>query len=103
MNLYCFDFFGVPVGYVDENGALFDRDGIKWAQLRGREVYDLAGHYRGRLGAQGSFVAADGSCSWYVRDWDWASVPESGHRIPQGVPVSADLSDSEGRCRSRCG
>ena len=78
MNLYCFDFFGVPVGYVDDNGGLFDSHGVRWAQLHGgHDVYDLEGRYRGRIGPQGSFYPVSGVCVWYVRGWDWSAPPQA--------------------------
>jgi hypothetical protein len=83
MNLYCFDFFGVPVGYIDDHGELFDDQGVHWGALRGREVYDLDGHYRGRFSAQGSFIPATGRCRWYVRDPEWLNVQRlSVHLLP---------------------
>lgn len=86
MNLYCFDFFGAHVGHVDENGELFDSRGVKWGQLcDGHHVYDLEGRYRGRIGLQGSFLGEDGSCRWYVRDWD-GQAPPGLQRRADGVP-----------------
>jgi len=96
MNLYCFDFFGRPVGHIDETGVCFDSRGVRWAQLRAdHDVYDLAGRYVGRIGLQGCFHAADGICSWYVRDWDWLA--------PLGVEEPASGAGGPLVARSRAG
>ncbi len=100
MNYYLFDFNGVCLGWIDSNGAFFDRHGTNWAALRGADqVYDLTGRYRGRVDPQGSLFGEDGRCRGYVRGWD------RGRFSPTARPTAARTVHSvlEGSWKSRCG
>ncbi|MGD9765730.1 MAG: 4-fold beta flower protein [Candidatus Binatia bacterium] len=70
MNHYCFDFYGAYVGHIDQDGLMYDPDGKPCARVaEDGSVHDLARRHLGHLDCQGSFLADDGTCPWYARDW----------------------------------
>jgi hypothetical protein len=76
MDSYCFDFYGVYLGRVDDAGTFFDARGTKWGRVVGSDaVYDFNGNCVGRIDAQGSLFAADGRCRGYIRDWKPPTSP----------------------------
>jgi hypothetical protein len=69
MNRYCFDFRGAYLGRLDEYGLFFDAEGTMRARVSNAGIYGLDGQCLGRVDAQGSLYANDGTCWGYVRNW----------------------------------
>lgn len=86
-HLYCFDFFGGYLGYMDAQGNVFDSRGSKWARVgEGGRVYGLDGKPCGRIDRQGNFFA-DGAagCRGYFRGWPGEPGATDASGLP-GIP-----------------
>jgi hypothetical protein len=89
MDLYCFDFEGAYLGYMQSNGDFFDSWGRRWARLdSGGALYDLDGRHRGHVDAQGSLFDEHGRCWGYLRGWtDVAELLADRRAAPTGAEV----------------
>ncbi len=73
-----FNGFGGYLGFVDDDGAFFDKNGHKWARVdESSKVYDPDGCYIGHIDGQGNFFAEQARWLGYLRDWHrtWDSPP----------------------------
>jgi hypothetical protein len=83
---YHFNRYGSYIGYVDENGSYYLRDGTYRGCLNNKgAVFDANGKHCGHVDIQGQYWGDDGMFLGYLRGPNGLAVPASPAVPPLGT------------------